>query len=349
MDRPWSSAGLCQTAAVASSSSAVSVLALDSASLYYRSYYALPSSMTAPDGRPHNALRGFLSTIARLVEAYRPEGVVAAWDEDWRPQWRVDLLPSYKAHRVLGASVEAEDGHGHAPTGEAEGAESDAEDEPEDLGPQVGAIAQALDALGIPRWGVPAHEADDVLGSLAAQRQLWPASSGGCLVVTGDRDLVQVIDDRTSVLLTVNGGMEKWPVLDPSGAQERFGVPASHYVDMAVLRGDPSDGLPGVPGVGAKTAVALVEAFGSLDDVVAAAAAAASRPMTPRIADRILASADELARARIVSSVVRELELPGDVPRVSALEPDEERIHAVASVWGVTRQVEELRRALSAS
>lgn len=316
------------------------MLALDSASLYYRSYYALPSSMTAPDGRPHNAVRGFLGTITRLLEAYRPAGLVAAWDEDWRPQWRVDLLPSYKTHRVAEEEPAGADA-------ESEGsAEVDAEQEPEDLGPQVGAIAELLDALGIPRWGVPEHEADDVLGSLAAQRGRWPEGAGGCLVVTGDRDLVQVIDERTSVLLTVNGGMEKWPVLDPAAAQDRFGVPTTHYVDMAVLRGDPSDGLPGVPGVGAKTAVALVSTFGSLDAVVAAAAASEGRPMTPRIAERILACADELARARTVSTVVRDLDLPDHVPALGAVAPDEQRVREVAMEWGVTRQVDELRRAL---
>jgi 5'-3' exonuclease len=313
----------------------LSLLALDSASLYYRSYYALPTSMTAPDGHPHNALRGFLSTVARLVEVHRPAGLVAAWDEDWRPQWRVDLLTSYKAHRV------AEDG----PL-EADGV-SDAEEEPEDLGPQVSAISMVLDALGIPRWGVAEHEADDVLGSLAADRRRWPGPSGRCLVVTGDRDLVQVIDEHTSVLLTVSGGMEKWPVLDPAAAQERFGVPATRYVDMAVLRGDPSDGLPGVPGVGAKTAVALVSAFGSLDDVVAAAESSAGRPMTPRIAERIRMRTDELVRARAVSTVVRDLDLPSRVPALGELITDEDRLRSLATEWGVTRQVDDLRHALA--
>ncbi len=91
-------AGWCQTARMAPASRPV--LVLDSASLYYRSFYALPEKMTAPDGRPHNAVRGFLSTLTRLVDAHAPAGVVACWDNDWRPAWRVDLVPSYKAHRV---------------------------------------------------------------------------------------------------------------------------------------------------------------------------------------------------------------------------------------------------------
>ena len=234
------------------------VLVLDSASLYYRSFYALPEKMTAPDGRPHNALRGFLSTLARLVDAHRPAGIVACWDDDWRPAWRVDLIPSYKAHRVADAGDPA------------------VEAEPESLGPQAEAIAHVLDAWAIPRWGVPGYEADDVIGSVVAQ------TDRPCVVVTGDRDLVQVIGPTTRVLLTVNGGMEKWPLLDESAAADRFGVPPQAYVDLAVLRGDPSDGLPGVPGIGAKTAVALVSAFGPLEAILDAARRDPSiRPLTP--------------------------------------------------------------------
>ncbi len=300
------------------------VLVLDSASLYYRSFYALPEKMTAPDGRPHNALRGFLSTLARLVDAHRPAGIVACWDDDWRPAWRVDLIPSYKAHRVADAGDPA------------------VEAEPESLGPQAEAIAQVLDAWGIPRWGVPGYEADDVIGSVVAQ------ADRPCVVVTGDRDLVQVIGPTTRVLLTVNGGMEKWPLLDESAAADRFGVPPQAYVDLAVLRGDPSDGLPGVPGIGAKTAVALVSAFGPLDAILDAAGRDPStRPLTPRIADALLEHADEVRRARVVATVVADLGLPGDPGRAAAPQGDDARVDALARDWGVERQVADLRAALA--
>jgi 5'-3' exonuclease len=296
-------------------------LLLDSASLYYRSYFALPSSMTAPDGRPHHALRGFLSTIARLVEQHRPSGVVACWDEDWRPQWRADLVPAYKAHRVA-------DGSG-------------AEEEPTDLGPQVEAIAAVLDAWGLPRWGAEGFEADDVIGSAAAQL------AGPCIVVSGDRDLVQVIDERTSLLLTVNGGMEKWPLLDPTAAEERFGVPPAQYVDLAVLRGDPSDGLPGVPGIGAKTAAALVRAFGSCAEIVAAAQVpAVERPMTPRLAAALTAAAEEVEAARVVATVVRDLVLPAEPVTLPRQPQDARALADLAAEWGVARQVAELEAAL---
>ncbi|MBI1350852.1 MAG: flap endonuclease [Actinomycetales bacterium] len=296
-------------------------LVLDSASLYYRSYYALPSSMTASDGRPHQALRGFLSTLARLIEQHRPSSLVAAWDADWRPDWRVALLPGYKAHRV------AEDGEGEA--------------EPDDLGPQATAIADLLDALGVARWGVAGYEADDVIGSVT--RQL----PGPMVVVSGDRDLVQLIDDRTRLHLTVNGGMPGWPLLDSASAQERFGVVPDRYVDLAVLRGDPSDGLPGVPGIGAKTAAALVNAYGGCSDILAAARSdQPEKPLTPRLAGLLRENAEYLADAVQVASVVRDLELPGTRAPLPATAPGEATV-AMADAWGVRRQLDEVLAAVS--
>jgi 5'-3' exonuclease len=297
------------------------VLVLDSASLYYRAYYALPASMTAPDGRPHNAVRGFLSTLARLVDTHGASGLVACWDNDWRPQWRVDLIPSYKAHR----------------TGDDGGEEA----EPADLGAQVEAIAQLLDAWGLARWGADGFEADDVAASVASQLR------EPTIVVTGDRDLVQLVSPRTGVLLTVNGGMEKWPLLDPPAALERFGVPPERYVDLAVLRGDPSDGLPGVPGIGAKTAAALVTAFGSVDEILAAARdRPAERPMTPRLATALSTASDEVVRARRVAEVVRDLELPDEPVALPAVPRDPDALTLVAAQWGVRRQVDDLWAAI---
>jgi len=323
--------GLCETGRVPQSRAPV--LALDTASLYFRSYYALPSSMTAPDGRPHNAVRGLLTTMTRLVEAYRPRGLVAAWDDDWRPQWRVDLVPTYKAHRAVEPATEA------SPSS----SDDAAEEVPEELGPQVDAIAELINLMGIPRWGVEHHEADDVLGSIAAREQ-------HTIVVTGDRDLVQLIDDSTRVLLTVNGGMEKWPLLDPSAAVDRFGVAPGVYADMAVLRGDPSDGLPGVPGIGPKTAVALVNAFGDLSGVISAARREpVERPLTARTAARIDEFAEALHRALTVTRVVRDLPLPSSVPPLPLGPADPGRLADLAQAWGVQRQVDELARAFADS
>jgi len=290
------------------------LLLLDTASLYYRSYFALPESMRAPDGYPHNAVRGFLSTLERLLERFQPTRLAACWDADWRPDWRVSLIQTYKTHRLA--------------DGEAD--ESGAEAEPESLGPQVAAIAALLDAMGIARPGVPGYEADDVIASLAAQQ------TGPTVVVTGDRDLVQVVRDGVHVLLTVNGGMDRWPLLDSAGVQERFGVEPGQYVDYAVLRGDPSDGLPGVPGIGAKTAATLLTAYGDLDRLLSAAARSPERPLTPRLAAALTAHEDSIRAARTVATAVRDLAVAIDpvLPNAAA---DPDLLRSVAEEWGVVR------------
>ena len=284
--------------------------------MYYRSYFALPESMTAPDGRPHNAIRGFLTTLTRLVERFPGHDLACAWDDDWRPAWRTELLPSYKAHRVAAAPADAVDA----------GGDVDAEMEPETLGPQAEAIALLLDAMGIPRPGAPGYEADDALGTLVAQLP------GPKVVVTGDRDLVQLVSRDGRVLLAVNGGMEKWPLLDSELARERFGVDADRYVDLAVLRGDPSDGLPGIRGIGAKTAVQLVNSWSDLDSLIADArtvlepsGAGAHGQLTKRRAESIVEGEAYLRAARTVATVVRDAPLErvrgvthhGNVTRIS--------------------------------
>ena len=290
------------------------VLLLDTAMLYYRAFYSLPDTMTAPSGAPHNAIRGLFGTINRLVEVYQPGGLAACWDTDWRPQWRVDLLPSYKTHRLADSA---------SGTGASE--------MPDTLGPQVSAIAAMLDAMGIARVGVPDHEADDVIASLAR------ASTAPVIVVSGDRDLVQTVDVNVRLLLTVNGGMEKWPLLGPSEVVERFGVHPGQYVDFATLRGDPSDGLPGVPGIGAKTAAALIGEYGSLDGLLAAVKnSVVTRPLTPRLAGLITANLDQIHATRKVATAVDSLPLDPSLALPSSL-VDPDSLRSLADEWGVAR------------
>ena len=302
------------------------VLLLDSASLYYRSFYALPDSMTAPDGRPHNAIRGFLTTVTRLVRQFDAAGVAACWDDDWRPAWRVDLLPSYKTHRA-------------SPEESTDGAEAT----PEALLPQADAIAQLLDAMGIARPGATGFEADDILATLAS------AVNRPAIVVSGDRDLVQLVRPGVHLLLTVNGGMDKWPLLDDRSVIERFGVRPDQYVDLAVLRGDPSDGIPGVPGIGAKTATALVSAFGGLDEIlVEAAAGSPQKPLTARLAGVLTSNEDLIRRMRMVATARTDVALNSDrdFDPGHVTEPDMGTLERVGAQWGVTRYVNDLRAAL---
>ena len=205
------------------------LMLLDSAGLYYRAFHGVPESITAPDGTPVNAVRGFLDMCTALVASRTPTGLVACWDDDWRPEWRVDLLASYKAHRV------AADG---------------AEDEPETLGVQVGIIAEVLAALGIARVGAADFEADDVIATLARRHA---ARGEPVEVVTGDRDLIQLVDDASGVRVLYTGrGIRRVEVLDEAAVVAAHGVRPQQYTDLAILRGDPSDGLPGVPGIGSE-------------------------------------------------------------------------------------------------
>ena len=292
------------------------VLLLDSAMLYYRAYYSLPDTMTAPNGSPHNAIRGFFSTVNRLVEKYEPSGLAACWDVSWRPQWRVDLLPSYKTHRLAVDEV---------------GQTSGAAEIPDTLTPQITAIAELLDALGVARPGAKDHEADDVIASLAT------SAAAPVIVVSGDRDLVQLVDEKVRLLMTVNGGMELWPLLTPTAVEERFGVHPTQYVDFATLRGDPSDGLPGVPGIGAKTAAALIQKYGSIDELLLAVDRdEIIKPLTPRFAGLIRDNLEQIHATRKVATVVRDLQLEGDL-KIPSTPKNESALKELANTWGVER------------
>ena len=298
------------------------VIVLDSASLYYRAFHALPESMTAPDGHPHNAVRGFLSTLTRLVRQHACGEIVAAWDDDWRPQWRVDLVPSYKHHRVE---------VGQEPDPDAGGVEAN---EPESLGAQARAIADLLVASGIPVLGAMGFEADDIAATVAHH---LPS-----IVVTGDRDLVQVVTSDVRVHLAVNGGMEKWPLLDPDSVLSRFGVRPDQYVDLAVLRGDPSDGLPGVPGIGPKTAVALLSEWGNIHQILDRARSGAGRPLTPRLSALLLDAEDYLERAVRVATARVDAPIDLEITLASATQTAAD----IAEDWGVSRQWRDLVSAI---
>jgi 5'-3' exonuclease len=272
------------------------LLLLDTASLYFRAYFGVPSSMRAPDGTPTNAVRGLLDFIARLVGTRRPQLLACCWDDDWRPAWRVELVPGYKQHRL----ADTDDG---------------SEQVPAELAVQVPVIRQVLGALGLAVVGAPGCEADDVIGTLAT------AATGPVDVVTGDRDLFQLVDDARGVrvVYTAKGGVGRAEEIDDAAVRSRYGVPASGYADFATLRGDTSDGLPGVPGVGDKTAASLIAVYGDLDGVLAAAADPAGR-LSPGVRRRILDAADYLQRARTVVQVRRDADL-GAAARDLAIPP----------------------------
>jgi len=257
---------------------------LDTASLYFRAFFGVPD-ITAADGTPVNAVRGLLDFIARLVDDYAPTDLVCCWDNDWRPQWRVELIPSYKAHRVV-------EEHESAP---------DVEEVPDPLQVQVPLIRDVLAAAGVRVVGVDGYEADDVIGSLATGARM-PVD-----IVTGDRDLFQLVDDAAGVrVLYTSRGVGNHERVDDHWVQERYGVTPHQYPDFATLRGDASDGLPGVKGVGEKTAAKLLQEYGDLAGVRAAALDPSSG-LTAALRARILAAADYLAVAPAVVAVARDL------------------------------------------
>ncbi|GAA2235389.1 5'-3' exonuclease [Kitasatospora cystarginea] len=291
---------------------------LDTASLYFRAYFGVPESVKSPDGQPVNAVRGLLDFIARLVQDHRPDQLVACMDADWRPQWRVDLIPSYKTHRVAEESTEGE------------------EEIPDTLAPQVPVIEQVLDALGIARIGVPGYEADDVIGSLTAR------ATGPVEIVTGDRDLFQLVDDaREITVLYPVKGVGSAQRTDDGVLLEKYGVTGASYADLAALRGDPSDGLPGVKGVGEKTASQLLREYGDLAAVRAAALDPASR-LTPARRKNLLEGSAYLDVAPKVVRVAVDVPLPA-VDATLPREPlDPMTLEELSARWGLGGSLERL-------
>ena len=314
------------------------VLLLDGASMWFRSYFGVPASITGPDGRPVNAVRGFLDSVATLITRERPGRLVVCLDLDWRPGWRVDLIPSYKAHRV---SAEVD---------ELDSTAADLEEVPDDLSPQVEMILEILDAYGIATAGAEGYEADDVLGTLAAAERLDPV-----VVVSGDRDLLQLVaDDPVSVrVLYLGRGLANATMFGPAEVAERYGVPVDRageaYAELALLRGDPSDGLPGVPGIGEKTAATLLMQCGSLAAILEAAHDPKSA-LAKGIRAKLLAAGDYIEAAGPVVRVARDapvgLYTAGDRLPLSPADP--KRVAELAAAYGVGSSVARLQKALDA-
>jgi 5'-3' exonuclease len=300
-------------------------MVLDSASLYFRAFFGVPD-MRTPDGTPVNAVRGMLDFISRLVSTHQPTDLICAWDDDWRPQWRVDLIPTYKSHRVVRV----------VPGG------VDIEETPDPLEQQVPMIEMALAAFGIAVQGAAQHEADDVIGSLSVQ------FGGPVDVVTGDRDLFQLVSDERQVrVLYTARGVGNLDIVDDAWVVRKYGVLPEQYADFATLRGDTSDGLPGVKGVGEKTAASLLQQYGDLPGVVAAANDPTTS-MAGGLRGKILQAADYLLVAPKVVAVVRDLDL-AEVD--SSLKPlTEEQVAVVAELsdrWALGTSASRLVAALA--
>jgi 5'-3' exonuclease len=295
---------------------------LDSASLYFRAFYGIPAdSMTAPDGTPVNAVRGLLDMIARLIRARRPGQLVACMDADWRPAFRVAAIPSYKAHRAN-------------PDG--------TEQVPDALTAQIPVIEQVLAAAGVAMAAAPGYEADDVIGTLAARED------GPVDVVTGDRDLFQLIDDARGIRVVYTArGMARLEVVDEAAVAQRYQIPGRAYAAFATLRGDPSDGLPGVPGVGEKTAAALVRVFGSVEAMLTALDQGhGGFPMGSRA--KLAAARGYLEAALPVVRVATDAPLPPIAGRLPAPPADPRRLAELDERWDLGSSLGRMCAALAA-
>lgn len=299
---------------------------LDTASLYFRAYFGVPDSLRAPDGTPVNAVRGLMDFISRLVEEYGPTHLACCWDEDWRPQWRVDLLSTYKAHRVV----------------EEVAGDPDVEEVPDPLQVQVPVILDVLAAWGLAVVGAPEHEADDVIGTLATDAGM-PVD-----IVTGDRDLFQLVDDAAGVrVLYTARGVGRHERVTEDVVRERYGVEARQYADFATLRGDSSDGLPGVRGVGDKTAATLLGRFPDIPALLAAAEDPTS-DLAPGPRRKIKDAVAYLAVAPKVVAVVRDLDLGSpDLTLPTAGPVDPGAAAALVERWDLGSSAERLTAALT--
>jgi 5'-3' exonuclease len=302
------------------------LMLLDTASLYFRAFFGVPDSVQAPDGTPVNAVRGLLDFIARLVTDHQPTHLACCWDNDWRPQWRVDLVPTYKLHRVVE----------EVPGG------SDIEVTPDPLQVQVPVIVEVLEALGLAIVGADEHEADDVIGTLATGAGM-PVD-----IVTGDRDLFQLVDDDAHVrVLYTARGMSNLECVDAGVVRSKYGIEPGQYADFATLRGDSSDGLPGVTGIGDKTAATLLQRFGDLEGV-AAAAHDLRNGLSPAQRKRIVAGADYLRVAPTVVAVVRDLDLVApDLRLPTSVPADPDAFDALVERWGLGSSAERVVAALT--
>lgn len=284
------------------------LLILDLPSVYYRAFYALPSSLVDTNGHPINAIKGSLGIIAQLASKIQPKKIIAAVDESWRPQWRVDLLPEYKTHRLA--------------------ADQKSELTPDELLWQIPYLQKLVKLLGISVIGKEDYEADDCIATLAN-------AEGNSLIVTSDRDLFQLISKEKEISLYLQSD-KKDPIWNYQRFKAAYGFEPQQYIDYAVLRGDPSDGLKGVAKVGEKTAAKLIQHYGTIEAVINNLGSDKSSSLT--VAEKnILSSIEYLQKARQVTGLATNLELTIKQENLNKSE-----IAKLAAQLKVTNQINEI-------
>lgn len=299
----------------------MTLMLLDSGSLWYRAYYGMPDTLTADDGTPVNAIRGFLDMSARLISTYNPDRMVICLDGDWRPSWRVELFPAYKANRL-------------------EDEEGEEEVEPDTLTPQIPILLDLLDEFGIPMVGVDDYEADDVMATYSHTQP------GPTRIVTGDRDLFQLVDDKRDIKVAyLAKGISAHDLVDLNFISQKYSIPGDRYAMFATFRGDASDGLPGVKGIGEKGAALISTHFASIDDAIVAAQSGDER-LPSALAKKIVAGMDYLAIAPKVVNCARDVPLPEIELAMPQVPADLSKIYQIKEKYSLGASVDRLISAL---
>jgi len=297
----------------------MTLMLIDSASLWYRAYYGMPDTLLSPSGEPINAVKGFIDMTARLVNQYKPDRLALCLDGDWRPSWRVELFPDYKSNRVL------EDGE---------------EEEPDLLTPQIPVITDFFDALGIPLIGADDYEADDVIATLSR------TEAGPVRIVTGDRDLFQLVDDDKDVKVAyLAKGISAHDLVDTKWISMKYQIPGERYGFFSMIRGDTSDGLPGIRGIGEKGAAAIAQEFSSMIELIDAAKNSDSR-LKPIHQKKILEDLEYAKNATRLVTCVRDVRLP-KVDLVTPKEPASRKdLAELVDEYGLKTNLQRLESAL---
>jgi len=297
----------------------MTLMLLDSASLWYRAYFGMPDTLVSPAGMPVNAIRGYLDMTSRLLVKYQPNRLVACLEGDWRPSWRVDLFPDYKLNRLD---------------------ETGAEEEPDTLGPQIPILLDVLDALGIPMVGVDDYEADDLMATFSVTQ------NGPIRIVTGDRDLFQLVDDKRDVkVVYLAKGISNHDLVDLNWIEKKYEIPGDRYSLFAMIRGDSSDGLPGIRGIGEKGAARIANLFTSLPEVMTAAQSDDDR-LTPNLRKKLLESADYALIAPKLVGCALDVAIPEMTIDLPTKPASLEKIMALKDEFGLGASIDRIISAL---
>ena len=297
----------------------MTLMLLDSASLWYRAYFGMPDTLLSPKGEPVNAIRGYLDMTSRLLVKYQPKRLVACLEGDWRPSWRVELFPDYKLNRL------DEEGD---------------EEEPDTLGPQIPILLDVLDALGISVLGVDDYEADDLIATFSTKQK------GPIRIVTGDRDLFQLVDDKKDIkVIYLAKGISNHDLVDLQWISKKYEIPGERYALFALIRGDSSDGLPGIRGIGEKGAASIANQFESLEEVMAGAVTGDER-LTPNLCKKLLASADYAAIAPKLVSCATDIALPEMSIDLPTKPKSMEKINLLKEEYGLGTSIDRIVSAL---